>query len=220
MKNDIEEERQGTIEAFLSKAEVNERPLGRYRGRIILVDKREKLEAALECLSGDSLLGFDTETKPAFRKGEKNPPALLQLAGSNAVVLVRLNRTGLPVRIKSILSSGSVIKAGVAPRRDVDELKELSFFKGAGFVDLAGMAAERGLKNGGLRPLAANLLGFRISKGPRTSNWESGTLREAQLRYAATDAWVSRELYLALEMLKESGGKTASAEQALLRKEG
>jgi len=212
----MEEERQDPIETFLSKAEVNERPLGKFRGRIVLVENDAEIPGALKWLEGEKILGFDTETKPAFKKGQKHFPALLQLAGANAVILLRLNRIGLPGVIKDILSADSIIKAGVAPRRDVEELKELSFFKDLGFVDLAEMAAERGLKNGGLRALAANLLGFRVSKGSQTSNWESRSLKEAQLRYAATDAWVSRELYFALGKLKvvdedelPAGGKKA-----------
>ena len=202
VKSGLGSKRKADVEAFLTKEEVNRKPVRRYSGKTILVDSRDQLKPALKRISSEKVLGFDTETRPSFRKGEQHSTALIQLAGNEVVLVIRLNRTGLRPALREILASKDVIKAGIAPGRDVEELKELSYFKDSGFVDLAQMATERGLKNGGLKSLAANLLGYRVSKSMRTSNWESETLSDSQIVYAATDAWVSRELYFALNELK------------------
>ena len=140
-------------------------------------------------------LGFDTETKPAYRKGGSHPPALLQLASKNDVFVFQLKYLRLPKSLRKIFANPNIIKAGVSLHYDISELTKLARFKPAGFVDLGKLAKEIGMKNHGLRGLAAVVLGFRIPKTACKSNWARNTLTPAQIKYAATDAWIGRELY-------------------------
>ncbi len=144
-------------------------------------------------------LGFDTETRPAYKKGESYLPSLLQLASDDEVFIFQLKHLGLAKPLCEILADSTIIKAGVSLDYDIRELKKLSHFKAAGFMDLGNLAKKAGIKNHGLRGLAAVFLGERISKGMRTSNWAKDVLTPQQVQYAATDAWVGRRLYLAQE---------------------
>ncbi len=188
----------------MTREEINALPIQRYGRKIRIVRTRQELEAAVGDLAKERLLGFDTETRPAFEKGRVYPPALVQLAGGRRAYLFQLRHVRFPRALRRLLADPDIIKAGVAPEHDVAQLKELGHFRDAGFVDLSEVARRVGIKNHGLRGLAAVLLGFRISKQAQRSNWARETLTAAQVLYAATDAWVSRELYLRL--MQEGGG--------------
>ena len=182
----------------MSKEEINACPMEQWRGPVTVVRSREGLAEAARRLAGQTLLGFDTETRPAFTKGESYPPSLLQLAGEDEVFIFQLRHVGLDGELGAILADPAIVKAGVSLDFDVRELQKLARFKAGGFVDLGKVAKKAGIKNHGLRGLAAVLLGFRIAKGAQTSNWAKDELSEPQIRYAATDAWAGRRLYLAL----------------------
>jgi ribonuclease D len=167
-----------------------------YEGRIHLCRTPAEAEAAAEKLLKEPLLGFDTETRPAFRKGEKYDPSLLQLAAESAVYLFQIQQTGLTSGLLAVLSRPDIIKAGVAIGRDIDELRAMADFEPAGFIELAAHAKEARIKNMGLRGMTAVLFGFRISKKEQVSNWARKVLTESQKTYAATDAWLGREIYL------------------------
>lgn len=186
----------------MSKAEISARPMLAYRGPIRLIESQEDLTHAVKQLEKETVLGFDTETRPTFRPHQSYPPAVLQLAGRKIVYLYQLKRSRFPKALRRILANPQIVKAGVALDRDIIELQQLAAFEPAGFVDLGDLAKEIGIQNHGLRGLAAVLLGFRISKRCQTSNWSQHTLTQAQIRYAATDAWVGRELYFHLQALK------------------
>jgi ribonuclease D len=183
----------------ISREEINELSLRKYDGPIRIVSSRDALVSAAQALKQETILGFDTETKPAFVKGQSFPVALIQLAGQDAVYIFQLRHLEFPKRLQDILSDPGIIKAGFAPDYDLKQLKELEEFDPAGFVDLGAVAKREGIKNHGLRGLAAVLLGFRISKQAQRSNWSRTPLSPSQISYAATDAWVSREIYLRLE---------------------
>jgi len=185
----------------MSKDEINGCPIKRWTGRISVVRSKDGLAAAMNKLTGHTLLGFDTETRPAYKKGESYLPSLLQLASDDEVFIFQLKHLGLAKPLRGILSDPSIIKAGVSLDYDIQELKKLSDFKAAGFVDLGNLAKKAGIKNHGLRGLAAVLLGIRVSKGAQTSNWSKDVLTPQQIQYAATDAWVGRKLYLAQETI-------------------
>ncbi|MBU0483125.1 MAG: 3'-5' exonuclease domain-containing protein 2 [Proteobacteria bacterium] len=180
----------------MTRDEINEMPIRGYNGTIKLVRTEEELERAVEELSMESVLGFDTETRPAYVKGQSYPPALIQLAGAKTVYLIQLKQLKFPGKLRKILENKNIIKAGVSISFDLQQLKELGPFTEAGFVELADLAKEIGIRNHGLRGLSAVLLNFRISKGAQRSNWATEELTNKQIRYAATDAWVGRELYL------------------------
>lgn len=191
-----------TEKKHITKAEINELPMQQYEGTIHLCKTTEEAETAAKKLLKEPLLGFDTETRPAFRKGESYDPSLLQLATENAVYLFQIQQSGLTDSLLKVLASPSIVKAGVAIDRDIEELQAVRPFEPDGFVELATCAKEARIKNLGLRGLTAILFGFRISKREQVSNWARNDLTDSQMTYAATDAWLGRKIYLAF---KEQG---------------
>jgi len=185
----------------ITREEINALPLRSYEGRIHLIRSHRELKDALVVIKAEEVLGFDTETKPAFKKGTSHLPALIQMATSQAAYLFQVRFLDFPNDLLKIFSSAHILKAGVALYDDIKDLKRLAPFDPAGFIDLSVMATEKGISSNGLRALTAYLLGFRISKAAKISNWAKDKLSEAQISYAATDAWVSREIYLALQKL-------------------
>ncbi len=183
----------------LPKEAVNALPLRRWEGPVRIIRDEAALDAALEELASETLLGFDTEKRPCFTKGHSEPTSLLQLGGAHTVFIFKLlELKRLPRRVAEILADPTIIKTGVAVRDDIRELREVLDFEPAGFVDLSEEARSSGVIACGLRNLAANFLGLRVSKKERCSNWARVELTHQQITYAATDAWVSRELYLAM----------------------
>lgn len=179
----------------ISKAEINELPLIAWEGEIQVLHTIEAMEAAVATLSSEPHLGFDTETRPTFKKGEYYPPALIQLATESCVYLFQISQTKTLAPLLPILESEDIIKTGVAIKDDVKELRAMEDFAPAGFVEIADITVKLGYENRGLRALAAMLLGGRISKAAQVSNWARAELDKKQIRYAATDAWISREIY-------------------------
>ena len=179
----------------ITKEELVELPLKWFEGEIIVVNSKETHRQAVEVLSGQSTIGFDTETKPAFKKGVFNKVALLQLSTDKQAFLIRVNKIGLSDEICAILSNPDIIKPGVAIRDDIKGLQHWKKFKPAGFVELQDSALKLGIQNFSLKKLTAITCGFRISKGQQLTNWEADELTEKQQIYAATDAWTSMKIY-------------------------
>ena len=170
-----------------------------FPGEIILVEKDEHVFAALELLSGELFVGFDTETKPSFKKGEFYHVSLLQLASPTHALLFRLHSISDFTLIKTFLENDSILKIGVAIRDDLKSLQKLFDFTPKGFVELSDLARENNLKNFGLKGMTEEVLNLTLSKKAKLSNWESKILNFDQRLYAATDAWIGREIYLALK---------------------
>ena len=179
----------------ISPDEIQQLPMQTFTGEIVLVNTNDKLRTILPLLKSASVLGFDTETRPSFKRGEFHKVALLQFAFSNKAYLIQIHKTGVTVELADILSNANIIKAGVAIRDDIKALQKFRRFNPGGFIDLAVMARESGLEVESVKKLTALLLGFRISKTAQTSNWEAAVLTEKQIEYAATDAWVCVEIY-------------------------
>ena len=166
-----------------------------FKGEIVLVDNLRTFYEVFPRLLEADLLGFDTETKPTFKKGRKNSVSLVQLSTDNLACLFRINKIGFPEELIKILSDRSVIKAGVAVHDDIKFLKGVKKFTPEGFIDLQGFVKDYGIESSGLKKLAAIVLGFRISKRQQVTDWEAEQLTEAQQIYAATDAWVCHQIY-------------------------
>lgn len=179
----------------ITNEEIKKLPRKEFNGDIFLIDSQRKLEIALPLLRKHKVLGFDTETKPSFKKGKVNTTALLQLATEDEAFLFRISHIGFPDQLAEILSSEKIKKIGVAIHDDLKDLKKINHFEPAGFIDLQKRAGELNIKNIGLKKLTAIILNFRISKSQRVTNWEREILSPAQLKYAATDAWVCYKLY-------------------------
>ncbi len=185
----------------LSKDEINALPIARYEGDVRLVRCEDTLRAAVDTLRHERVLGFDTETKPSFRKGRANAPALVQLAGAHTVFLIQLTWLPMNALLAELLEDANILKVGVSIHDDMRELQKAFDFTPAGVVDLAHIARVHHLETQGLRNLAANFFSIRISKGPQCSNWSLQELSERQIVYAATDAWIGREVFLRMEEL-------------------
>ncbi len=187
----------------ISKEEVNELPLGQFDGEIFLVDDHDEIDDIAEFLSTQTILGFDTETKPTFKKGQRNEVSLLQVSTSEQAFLFRLNHIGFPDKIRNVLEKDKIIKVGAAVHDDLLGLKRITdSFYPESFFDLNDELKKVGFHNVGVRNLSAMVLGIRISKSEQVSNWEAEELTTKQQRYAATDAWACLEVY---EKLKNQG---------------
>ncbi len=182
----------------LSAEELVEYPVAGFEGNITLITTDQIPENVIEDLKGSEYIGFDTETRPSFKKGVRHKVALLQLSNNDNVYLFRLNMMGLPESLTDILEDETILKVGVAIRDDIKGLKEHRNFEPGGFIELQNMVGEYGIKSAGLKKLSAIILGHRISKRQQVSNWERDELSEPQLLYAATDAWVCYRIYTEL----------------------
>ncbi|MBO7571141.1 MAG: 3'-5' exonuclease domain-containing protein 2 [Bacteroidales bacterium] len=176
-------------------------PLYAYEGEVVCVDTMEMFYQVKDELFLEPLWGFDTETKPCFRKGVENRKnvALLQLSSREKTYIFRLSKIGLPKELCDFLSSDRFTKIGLSSRDDIKGLQKLTSFEPAGFIDLQSIVSDYGIEEKGLRKLAAIVLGVRISKSQQLSNWESDALTEKQIRYASTDSWVTRQIYVELK---------------------
>lgn len=188
-------------QTHMTSEEINVLPLVRYEGPITLIRTQGELFQALPALRSEPILGFDTETRPTFRKGRVNRPSLIQLATANQVYLVQLSWLPFGRELASIFSSPRQLKVGVGIDEDMRELARIFPFTPAGHIDLGSIARRHELWSQGLRPLSANFFGERISKGPQCSNWSLRNLTQRQLVYAATDAWIGRRLFLRMREL-------------------
>ena len=179
----------------ISNDEVAALPTAEFAGRIVVVDDESKIEAACRDLSSCTVVGFDTETRPSFKAGVTNKVSLLQLSTPETCYLFRLNRIRLDNRILKILTAKRIVKVGADVAGDMRSLHVLRSFREQGFVDLQQLAAGSGIEEKSLRKLSAIVLGQRVSKAQRLSNWEAATLTGKQQLYAATDAWVCTRIY-------------------------
>ncbi|TVP80272.1 MAG: 3'-5' exonuclease domain-containing protein 2 [Puniceicoccaceae bacterium] len=190
------EEPTTTQKRSITKAEINQQPLIAWEGEICILESAEAMQAAVAKLQREAHLGFDTETRPTFKKGDYYPPALIQLATEDCVYLFRISKIGTLAPLLPLLEAPDILKTGVAIKDDVKELRAMEDFTPAGFVEIADITVKLGYENRGLRALAALILYGRISKAAQVSNWARDELDEKQIRYAATDAWISREIYV------------------------
>jgi ribonuclease D len=162
---------------------------------VTVIEDPDHVPEIVEKLQKEKAIGFDTETKPSFKKGRKNKVALLQLATLDKAYLFRLSDIGLPAMLRDFLSEGRIMKTGVAISDDIKGLREWGEFKPGGFIELQEMVKDFGIISMGLKKLTAIILGFTISKRQQVTNWENEKLSDAQLIYAATDAWVCNLIY-------------------------
>lgn len=166
-----------------------------FPGKIHLIKSDTELAAVAEAILGAQELGFDTETRPSFKKGESYKVALLQLATETDAFLIRLHFINNFQILKTIFENPNVVKTGVAIRDDLKQLQKIFPFTPQHFVELQGLAKVQNLENFGLRGMTEEVLQATISKGPKTTNWEAFELTDRQLMYAATDAWIGLKLY-------------------------
>ena len=187
----------------ISKEEINNLPLGQFEGDIFLIDTPDDVDEVVEFLSSKPMIGFDTETRPTFRKGQFNHVSLLQLSTESQAFLFRLNHIGFPESLRYLLEKEHLVKVGAAVHDDLKALRKLTdSFHPQSFFDLNDELKKVGFHNVGVRNLCGMVLKMRISKAEQVSNWEAEKLTEKQMRYAATDAWACLEVF---KVLRENG---------------
>ena len=183
------------FERTISNEDTAALPSARFEGRIVVVENDRQAAPARRDPPSQSIIGFDTETRPSFTAGVVNKVALLQLSTHERCYLIRLCRTRLHNSILKILSNPRIVKIGADVAGDLRALHALRHFKERGFADLQQMAGEWGIEEKSLRKMSAIVLGRRVSKAQRLSNWEANVLTPQQKMYAATDAWVCISIY-------------------------
>lgn len=177
-----------------------------FQGRIEVVQSLYEAERAVNYLLSQPILGFDTETKPQFQRGHTSLVALLQVSSKDVCFLFRLNVLGLPDCIKRLLSDeGETLKIGLSWHDDLCGLRRRGEFHPGTFIEIQQIAKDMGLHDLSLQKLYANLMGKRISKTQRLSNWEADRLTDAQKQYAATDAWACIQLYEEMVRMRQEG---------------
>ena len=170
-------------------------PAIEFRGEIRIVENERDIAAACKYLAEQPVIGFDTETRPSFRPGVTFRVSLLQLSSPEVCYLFRLNRIPLDKAILQLFENKRLLKVGADVAGDLRSLRQIRHFRDAGFIDLQAIAPEWGIAEKSLRKLSAIVLGQRVSKAQRLSNWEAATLTDKQQLYAATDAWVCTRIY-------------------------
>jgi len=170
-------------------------PRGLYRGKITVIDNSLHVDNVVNKLMNSKILGFDTETKPSFKKGPRNKVSLLQFCSSEGAFLIRINKTGFHTALVKLFENESVMKVGIGIRDDLQGLKKLRQFQPCGFTDLQDLSQKLGFKALSLKGMAAEVLNLWISKRQRLTNWDAEKLTSSQISYAATDAWIALSIY-------------------------
>ncbi len=179
----------------IGKEEINKLDVHQFEGKINVVDNKNDFDRAMSELSKYDVLGFDTETKPVFKKGVKHKIALIQISNTHQSWLFRINMIGFPGQLKALLEDESIMKIGAGLPDDMRKMRELGELYPAGFLDLQKYVEAFNIESKSLKKIVAIVMGYKISKSQQMSNWESPELSEMQQRYAATDAWVCLEVY-------------------------
>ncbi|MBQ6283666.1 MAG: 3'-5' exonuclease domain-containing protein 2 [Bacteroidales bacterium] len=186
----------------ISPEEIDKLELVSFPGKIKVIDSVGlEFLSAVRYLKRQKIIGFDTESRPSFSPDQPHyGVSLLQLSGAEKAFLFRIKLMGgIPKPLRAVLSNENIIKVGAAVNDDVRGLEKHHDFPPRGFVDLQKIVWEYGIKDKAVKKMAAIILGIKISKTQQLSNWEAETLSDAQKAYAATDAWVCREMYLKLK---------------------
>ena len=189
----------------ISKEEVNEMPKVVFEGQMFVVDTPEQADFAVRYLRQFDLLGIDSETRPAFKRGEIHKVALLQIATDERCYLFRLNKFGMTLPLINLLENPHITKVGLSLKDDFMMLHQRAEFEPRGVIELQTYVTQFGIKDLSLQKIYANLFGQKISKAQRLSNWEADELTIPQQQYATIDAWACIQIYRKLEELRESG---------------
>ena len=176
-----------------------------FPGKITVVLNEYEAERAVDYLLSCDILGVDTETRPAFRRGQNHKVALLQVATREQCFLFRLNHLGLPPSLLRLLSNTLVPMVGLSWHDDLMSLHRREEFKPGWFIDIQDIIGNLGIEDKSLQKLYANLFGEKISKRQRLTNWEADVLSDKQKEYAAIDAWACINLYEEIMRLMATG---------------
>ena len=187
-----------TFPLSITKEAIAQLPLIKFDGPIHVINDHKEMFRAIKKLKKQKIIGFDTEKKPTFKKGQYHPTALIQLSTATEVFLFRINKIGLHEDLILLFESDKIAKIGVGMRGDLMELKQIRTFTQNKCIDLNDLMPTLGVEKIGIRNLVAILLEKRVSKNQQVSNWENAELTLSQQQYAATDAWVCYKMYILL----------------------
>lgn len=179
----------------LSSDYINTLPIVKFEGKVVIVDNKEQEEKVIKLLRKEEYVGFDTESKPAFKKGVSYPISLVQLATQDTAYLIQVKKTGFTDALADFLSNKKIKKIGVGVKNDITKLNELKDFIAGGFIDLSTIAAEKGIIQIGVRGLTARYIAHRLVKSSQKTNWAKSELTRKQQLYAASDAWICLQIY-------------------------
>ena len=179
----------------ITKEEISLLEIEEFLGRIIVIDTEKDTDKAVSYLSGFAAVGFDTETRPSFKKGTRYKISLMQISTDEACFLFRLNRIGIPQSLEDFLVNDKILKIGLSLRDDFGAIRKRTDIKPANFLDLQNYVGQFGIEDASLQKIYAILFDKKISKGQRLSNWEADVLTEQQKKYAALDAWACLKIY-------------------------
>lgn len=184
----------------VTKEEIEVLELASFPGQIFVIDHcGREFRRAIDYLKKQQIIGFDTESRPSFSPDQPHyGVSLLQLSGPDRAYLFRVKKMGMQKKLCKILSDDKILKIGAAVNDDIRGLKKHTGFDAKAFVDLQKIAWEYGIRDKSVKKMAAIIMGVKVSKTQQLSNWEADVLSEAQKMYAATDAWICREMYLKL----------------------
>ena len=189
----------------IDKRSISNLPKVLFPGRIVVVTTENDADKAVDFLLAQPILGVDTETRPAFKKGINHKVALLQVATHDICFLFRLNYTGITASILKLLEDTTVPKIELSLHDDIMSMHRRADFRPGNFIDLQKHVGEIGIEDLSLQKSCPNVLGEKISKAQRLSNWEADILTQQQKNYAATDAWACIMLYEELQKLEDTG---------------
>lgn len=189
--------RKPMFQSSISPDEIAALELASFPGEIVVIDSPgEALDQAVRYLKRQQVLGFDTESRPTFSTSQTPyGTSLLQLSGGGKAYLFRVKKCGFPRSLAAVLANPSILKIGAAILDDIRGLQKITRFSPKGFIDLQSCVWEYGIRDKSVKKMAAIILGVKISKAQQLSNWEAEHLSPSQLKYAATDAWICREMY-------------------------
>jgi ribonuclease D len=182
----------------ISKEEVQQLDMIQFEGPITLIQTRKEFSDHIPHIRAHPVLGFDTETRPSFKKGKLYPTSLVQLSSARQAWIIRVSRIGYPEDLLELFTDEAILKVGSGLSDDLRRLRKDFHFEPAGFLDLQQYVEAFHIGEKGLKKMSSIVLGKRISKSQQVSNWDADVLSEAQLRYAATDAWICLEIYQTL----------------------
>tara|TARA_Y100000589_G_scaffold46490_3_gene39027 strand:+ start:33388 stop:33981 length:594 start_codon:yes stop_codon:yes gene_type:complete len=184
-----------TFNKFVSKDEIKNYSIEKFTGKIHVIEKENDVLAAYSFLKKQKILGFDTESKPTFKKGVSSHVSLIQFSTNDQAFLFRINKIGFNEKLIDIISDKKIKKIGIAIFDDIKALQKIKCFESNSIIDLNQLALNLGFESIGAVKLSILILGFAISKSVRLSNWERENLSISQLEYAATDAWICNMIY-------------------------
>ncbi len=179
----------------ITKEEITRLNVEEFKGRIITIETKEDAEKAVEYLLCFPAVGFDTETRPSFKKGQRYKVSLMQVSTDDTCFLFRLNKIGIPDSIERLLRSESTLKIGLSLRDDFGAIRKRTNIEPVNFLDLQNYVGRFGIEDASLQKIYAILFQKKISKGQRLTNWEAAELTEPQKKYAALDAWACLKIY-------------------------